>query len=148
MRKQSFRNYILIGNRTQDTSPTGIPERIGILFPGLLFTLPVGFGVRQLLLLRGKSVSLYENGLVYRTYVKAFSTTWDEIEAYNKESAFRITKKDGQVIEFGLSIDGADEVQEQTLSRMLPRVKAATWLVLRLNSKACRFSVANRLVNS
>jgi hypothetical protein len=45
MRKQSFRNYILIGNRTQDTSPTGIRERIGILFPGLLFTFWARYGL-------------------------------------------------------------------------------------------------------
>ena len=45
-----------------------------------------------------------------------------------QETACRITKKDDEVIEFGFNIKGADEVaqriQDETLKRMLPQVKA------------------------
>src|SRR5260370_651730 len=83
----------------------------------------------MLLTRRGSSVSLYENGLIYRRAGKEFVTTWDEIASYMQETACRITKKDGEVIEFGVDILGADEVaqriQDETLKRMLPQVKAA-----------------------
>jgi hypothetical protein len=86
-------------------------------------------GIYQLFRLRGVSMSLYENGLVYRRGSRTFTTSWDQIDSYIEGSACRITKKDGQVIEFGLSIEGVDEVaqeiQTQTLQRMLPQVKAA-----------------------
>ncbi len=86
-------------------------------------------GIYQLFRLGGVSLSLYENGLIYRRRGRDFTTTWDEIDSYIQESACRITKKDGQVIEFGSSIEGVDEIaqeiQEQTLQRMLPQMKAA-----------------------
>lgn len=106
-----------------------LTTRIGISIVGLFVASPVFFGIRELFRLGGVSLSLYENGLIYRRHGKDFMTTWDEIDSYIQESACRITKKNGEVIEFGLSIEGVDEVaqeiQDQTVQRMLPQVKAA-----------------------
>src|SRR2546430_6370184 len=96
---------------------------------GLLFLLPPFFGIYTLIRGRGASLSLYENGLIYRRGGKEFMTAWDEIASYIQETACRITKKNGDVIEFGLNIKDADEVaqriQDETLRIMLPQVKAA-----------------------
>jgi hypothetical protein len=46
-------------------------------------------GIYQLFRLGGVSLSLYENGLVYRQRGRAFSTTWDEIDSVVQESACR-----------------------------------------------------------
>jgi hypothetical protein len=74
-------------------------------------------------------VSVYDNGLVYRRGGREQVTAWDEIESYTHESACRIITKSGVVIEFGLSIEGVDEVAQvieaQTLQRRLPQAKAA-----------------------
>src|SRR5260370_3320605 len=96
----------------------------------------------MLLTRRGSSVSLYENGLIYRRAGKEFVTTWDEIASYMQETACRITKKDGEVIEFGVDILGADEVaqriQDETMKRMLPHVKAAILQGSRVQFKGLR----------
>jgi hypothetical protein len=106
-----------------------LTTRVGISILGLFVALPMFVGIYQLFRLGGVSLSLYENGLIYRRRGREFKTTWDEIDSYMQESACRITKKNGEVIEFGLSIEGVDEVaaaiQEQTLQRMLPQMKAA-----------------------
>ena len=124
----SFASCFLVA-AISDPSTGELVNRIALSFWGLVFLLPVILVIRELLRLRGVSLSLYENGLVYRRRGQVFSTTWDEIDSYRQESACRITKKDGQFFEFGLSIQGADEVadtiQEQTLQLMLPQVKAA-----------------------
>jgi len=121
--------FFLTAIFTNDLTPNGIRERIGITLPGLLFTLPVIFGVRQLIRVGGSSLSLYQDGLVYRRLGKEARTTWDEVDAVIEDSACRITKKDGEVIEFGASIEGLDEVmdevQAQTLRKMLPEAQAA-----------------------
>jgi hypothetical protein len=124
----SFASCFLFG-AISDTGSGEMVPRIALSFWGLVFSLPVILGIRELFRLRGVSLSLYENGLVYRRRGAVFSTTWDEIDSYIQGTACRIKKKDGQVIEFGLSIQGADEVadeiQEETLQRMLPQVKTA-----------------------
>lgn len=106
----------------------GLAGKIGFSVIGALFSLPVIVGAYTLLKSRGVSVSLYENGLVYRRAGKEFVTTWNEIASYMQETACRITKKDGEMIEFGANIRGADEVaqriQAETLKIMLPQVKA------------------------
>lgn len=100
----------------------GLAGKIGLSAIGALFSLPVIASLYMLFTRRGSSVSLYENGLVYQRSGKEFVTTWDEIASYIQETACRITKKDGKVIEFGLSIKDADEVaqkiQDETLNRM------------------------------
>jgi hypothetical protein len=102
---------------------------IGLSIFGLLFLLPGFLGTFMLLRGRGASLSLYENGLIYRRGGKEFSTAWDEIDSYIQETACRITRKDGEVIEFGLNIKDANEVaqkiQGETLRIMLPQVKTA-----------------------
>ncbi len=104
-------------------------HKIGLSIPGLLFLLPPLAGVYVLIRGRGASLKLYENGLSFRRGGKESSTTWDEIDSYLQETACRITKKDGEVIEFGTGIKAADEVAQkiidETLKRMLPRVKSA-----------------------
>jgi formylglycine-generating enzyme required for sulfatase activity len=96
---------------------------------GLLFLAVFLFGIYNLFRGRGASLSLYENGLSFRRAGKESTTTWDEIGSYMQETACRITKQDGEVIEFGLNLKGADEVaqriHDETLKRMLPKVKAA-----------------------
>lgn len=112
-----------------DSSLSSLAQRIGLSIVGLFLASPMFAGIYQLFRLSGVSLSLYENGLIYRRRGKDFMTTWDEIDSYIEESACRITKRDGEVIEFGLSIEDVDEVaqeiREQTLRRMLPQVKAA-----------------------
>ncbi len=121
--------FFLTAIFSNDVSPDGLRTRIGITLPGLLFTLPVAFGIRQLIRVGGSSLSLYEEGLVYRRRGKVTAATWDEIESYIQDAACRITKRDGTVIEFGSNIEGLaevmDEIQAQTLRRMLPRARAA-----------------------
>ena len=96
---------------------------------GLLFLLPPGFGIYMLIRGRGAHLSLYENGLIYRQGGREFVTAWDEIASYIQETACRITKKDGEVIEFGLNIKDVNEVvykiQAETLRIMLPQMKTA-----------------------
>src|SRR6266851_4908531 len=107
----------------------GLAGKIGFSVIGALFSLPFIAALYVLVSRRGSSISLYENGLSFRRAGKESTTTWDEIDSYMQETACRITKKDGEVIEFGLNIKGADEVaqriQEKTLKRMLPQVRAA-----------------------
>lgn len=102
---------------------------IALAIIGLLFLLPPVFGIYMLIRGRGASLSLYQNGLIYRRGGKEFITAWDEIGSYIQETACHITRKDGEVIEFGLNIKEANEVaykiQEETLKIMLPQVKAA-----------------------
>jgi len=103
--------------------------KIVLSIVGLMFLLPALFGMYMLIRGRGACLSLYENGLIYRQGGKESTTTWDEVESYIQETACRVTKKDGAVIEFGLNIKDADEValriQEETSKRMLPQMKAA-----------------------
>lgn len=107
----------------------GLAAKIGFSVIGALFSLPVIVAAYRLLKNRGASLSLHENGVVYRRAGREFVTTWDEIASYMQETACRIAKKDGDVIEFGVNIQGADEVaqriQDETLKRLLPQVKAA-----------------------
>ncbi len=102
--------------------------RISLAIPGVLFLLPVLAGIYMLFRGRGATLSLHENGLAYARAGKKWTTTWDEIESYIQETACRITKKDGEVIEFGKNLQGAVEVaqriQEETLNRMLPQARA------------------------
>lgn len=95
---------------------------------GLVFLLPVLLAVYVLFRGRGACLSLYENGLFFSRGGKESTTTWDEIDSYMQEMACRIVKKDGEVIEFGQGIRGADEVaqtiQDETLKLMLPKVMA------------------------
>ena len=106
-----------------------LATRIAISIVGLFVACPMFVGIYQLFRLGGVSLSLFENGLIYRKRGQDFVTTWDEIGSYLEESACRITKIDGQVIEFGLNIESVDEVaqeiRKQTLQRLLPQVKAA-----------------------
>ena len=96
---------------------------------GLLFLAVSIFSIYMLFRSRGACLRLYENGLSFRRAGKESTTTWDEIDSYMQETACRITKKEGEVIEFGLNIKGADEVaqriQDEILSRMLPQARAA-----------------------
>ena len=105
---------------------------------GLLFLLPALFGIYMLIRSRGSSLSLYENGLLYRGGGKVSTTTWDEIDSYIQETACRVTRKDGEVIEFGLNLEGVDEVavkiQEETSNRMIPQMRAAL-----LNGQSIQF---------
>jgi hypothetical protein len=106
-----------------------IAGTIGLSIFGLLFLLPGLLGAYMLLRGRGASLSLFENGLIYRRGGKELSTAWDEIDSYIQETACRITKKNGEVIEFGLNIKDANEVaqkiQDETLKIMLPQVTTA-----------------------
>jgi hypothetical protein len=66
--------------------------------------LPVGLsdkllGLRELLRLRGTSLSLYTNGLVYRGWGKETSTTWNEIVSYIHETTCRLRKKTSSTVE-------------------------------------------------
>src|SRR6266481_6749811 len=97
------------------------------IFGGILL-LPVIFCL--LLLLKGRaSLSLYENGLVYHRNGKDNMTTWDDVEVYAEGVAGRIQKKNGEQFDIGRGLKGEDEffekIQEQTLIRLGPRVKAA-----------------------
>jgi hypothetical protein len=96
---------------------------------GCLFLLPVFAGVYVSFRGRGANLTLYEHGLSFRRGGRESTTTWDEIDSYMQEAACRITKKDGEVIEFGQGLSDAAEIaqkiQEETLSLMLPRVRAA-----------------------
>ena len=107
----------------------GLAGKIGFSVIGALFSLPVIAGFYTLLSRRGSSVSLYENGLVYRRGGKDFVTTWDEIASYTEFNACRIEKKNGEAFDFGASVNGfeeiAERVKQETLSRILPQVKAA-----------------------
>jgi Family of unknown function (DUF6585) len=102
--------------------------RIGFSIPGLLFLLPVAVGIYMLGRGRGASLSLYEHGCTYQRGRNQWATTWDEIDSYIQGTACRLTKKNGEVIEFGTNILHADEValriQEETLNRLLPRMIA------------------------
>jgi hypothetical protein len=100
---------------------------IALSIIGLLFLLPPAFGVYMLMRGRGARLFLYDNGLIYRGGGQEVTTAWDEIASYLQETACRITKQDGAVIEFGLNIQDANEVvqkiQEETLRVMLPRAR-------------------------
>ena len=106
-----------------------LTTRVGISILGLFVALPMFVGIYQLFRLGGVSLSLFENGFIYRRHGREFKTSWDEIDSFIQESACRITKKDGEVIEFGLAIEGVDEIveeiREQTLQRMLPQTRKA-----------------------
>lgn len=96
---------------------------------GSLFLLPVVVAIYALFRGRGACLRLYENGLFFRRGGKESTTTWDEIDSYMQETACRIVKQDGEVIEFGQGLKDADEIaqkiQDESLKLMLPRVKAA-----------------------
>jgi hypothetical protein len=96
---------------------------------GSLFLLPLVAAIYVMFRGRGARLGLYEHGLSFLRGGKESTTRWDEIESYLQESACRICKKDGEVIEFGQGLTGADEIaqriQEETLALMLPQVKLA-----------------------
>lgn len=96
---------------------------------GSIFLLPLLVAIYVLFHGRGASLRLYEHGLSFRRGGKESVTRWDEIESYMQETACRINKKDGEVIEFGQGLTEADEIaqriQEETLKLMLPQVKLA-----------------------
>jgi len=121
-------SFFFLGAFSAEMS-NNVAGKIVLSIVGLLFLLPALLGIYMLIRGRGASLSLYENGLIYRRGAKESTTTWDEIESYIQETACRVTKKDGEVIEFGLNIKDADEValriQEETSKRMLPQMKAA-----------------------
>jgi hypothetical protein len=103
-----------------------IGTRVGISILGLFVALPMFFGIVQLFRLGGVSLSLYENGLVYRRRGTHFATSWDEIESYlETDGGCRITRRDGGLVEFGASLQGVDEVletvREQTLVPLLDK---------------------------
>jgi hypothetical protein len=109
---------------TQDS----ISTRHSAAILGGILLLPVIFCL--LLLLKGRaSLRLYENGLVYHRNGKDSITTWDDIEVYAEGVAGRIQKKNGEQFDIGRGLKGEDEffekIQEQTLIRLAPRVKAA-----------------------
>jgi hypothetical protein len=103
--------------------------RLGVGLLGLLFLTPVFVGIYTLLRFRGVSLTLYENGLIYRKAGKEYAVGWDQVATYVQDVACRITRVDGQVIEFGHSVEGLDEiaavVQEETLKLLLPQVEEA-----------------------
>ena len=97
------------------------------IFGGILL-LPAIFCL--LLLLKGRaSLSLYENGFVYNRRGKDSMTTWDDVEVYAEGVAGRIQKKNGEQFDIARGLKGEDEffekIQEQTLIRLAPRIKAA-----------------------
>lgn len=102
---------------------------VGFSIIGSVFFLPVLVAIYVMFHGRGASLRLYEHGLSFSRGGKESSTAWDEIESYMQETACRITKKDGEVIEFGQGLTEADEIaqkiQEETLKLMLPQVKLA-----------------------
>jgi hypothetical protein len=104
-----------------------ITTRVGITILGLFVALPFFVGIYQLFRLGGVSLSLYENGLIHRQRGKEFITAWDEIESFTQENACRIAKTDGEILEFGSSIEGVDEVadviQNETLKCLLPNAR-------------------------
>ncbi len=103
--------------------------RIGVAIVGLFVASPFFVGIFQLVRLGGVSLSLYEDGLIYRRRGHQAVARWDEIESYAQESACRIATKSGGVIEFGLSVEGVDDaaqvIEQQTLQRLLPQARAA-----------------------
>ncbi|MDX6711451.1 MAG: hypothetical protein QOH96_2467 [Blastocatellia bacterium] len=109
---------------TQDS----ISTRHSAAILGGIFLLPVI--VCLLFLLKGRaSLSLYENGIVYHRKGKDSITTWDDVEVYAEGVAGRIQKKNGEQFDIGRGLKDEDEffekIQEQTLIRLGPRVKAA-----------------------
>lgn len=128
---------------------------IALSIIGLIFMVPVLVAVYVLFRGRGASLRLFENGLNFRRGGKESSTTWEEIDSYMQETACRITKKDGEVIEFGSGIENADEVAEtiqaKTLEIMLPKVRAAIKNGSRVQFKAWKpahnFPLGKRLSN-
>ncbi len=103
--------------------------RIGVVIVGLFVASPFFVGIFQLVRLGGVSLSLYQNGLIYRRRGRQFVARWYEIESYAQESTCRIATKSGLVIEFGPSVEGADEaaqvIRAETLRRLLPQARVA-----------------------
>jgi len=101
--------------------------RVGITILGLFVLTPFILGVYQLIRLAGVSLGLYENGLVFRRLGHAYITSWDEVVSFIYGTAVRLEKSGGEVIEFGPSLQGLDEIapiiSKQTLQRMLPKAK-------------------------
>lgn len=119
---------------------------------GLLFLLPVFVGVYMLIRNRGATLKLYENGFSYRRGAKDSLTTWDEINSYIQDTSCRIAKMDGEVIEFGLNLNGVDEVavkvQEETSKLMLPQMRAAIRNGLRVPFKGLKLPVLNNVARA
>lgn len=119
-------SFFFVGAAQMSNDLAGV---IVLSIVGLFFLLPALLGTYMLISRRGASLSLYENGLLYRRGGKVSTTTWDEIDSYIQETACRITRRDGEVIEFGLNLEGVDQValkvQEETSKRMIPQMKAA-----------------------
>jgi hypothetical protein len=110
-------------------SNESLGHKIGLSVPGALFLLPPLAGAYVMLRGRRASIAVYEHGLIYQRGNSELATKWDDIDSYLQETAVQITKKNGEVIEFGLNIEGATEVaakiEAETLRVMLPKVKAA-----------------------
>ena len=106
-------------------------QHILLALLGLFCALPFFAGVYQLIRLSGVSLSLYENGLTFRRRGSQVSTTWEQVAAYYQESACRIVKQDGAVIEFGTTLEGINEVAEAIQAGTLPFHAAAALTAIR-----------------
>lgn len=102
-------------------------QRIVLTILALVILLPAVFGFYMLITRRGSSVTLYENGLVYRRGGKIFATTWDDIASLTESTASRIEKKNGEAFDLGQNVVGYPELafklREETLNRLLPKMK-------------------------
>lgn len=106
----------------------GLDQKIVLSILALVFMIPPVFGFYMLFTRRGSSVTLHENGLVYRMGSKVFATTWDDVASVTQTTASRIEKKNGEAFDLGQNVEGYAEIElklrEETLSRMLPQAKS------------------------
>jgi hypothetical protein len=118
---------LFFGGAVSEAASQAYGGMVALSLIGLVFVAIGVFAVYTLLRGRGSHLRLYENGLTFYGAGKESSTTWDEIDSYTQETAGRIVKRDGGVIEFGLSLKNSDgvaqKIQDETLKLMLPRVK-------------------------
>lgn len=105
----------------------GLDQRIVLSILGLVFLLPPGFGLYMLITRRGSSVTLHENGLIYRQAGKDFATTWDDVIALTESTACRVETEKGECFDLGHNVEDFDEIalklRDETLKRMLPKAK-------------------------
>jgi len=107
----------------------GLDQRIVLTILGLVFLLPPAFGFYALITRRGSSLSLYENGFVYRMAGKEYAVTWDDISSLTESTACRIESRNGEGFDLGRNVEGydeiADKIRAETLNRMLPKAMAS-----------------------
>jgi len=105
----------------------GWDQRIVLSILGLVFLLPPVFGIYMLITRRASSVTLYENGLVYRRGGKEFASRWDDIASLTESTACRIETKNGEAFDLGQNVEGYEEIalklREETLKRLLPKAR-------------------------